>query len=271
MTSWQLLSIPLFALQFASLSAQERTGADGYGEARTPTLYVDQVELRIARTDDLVAPIVRPLFSYSDSARRIAEGGIWAWGDGRPVAMTKSWRNPVGTRTRAFSLTSEELVVAMGPQGKLWKPESVQVTPTPLRGGPAPEQSESARLRQFKEQARRFSAHEIWDPDNSRFEMRLLIQPVHRYHDEPHQIMDGAIFLLAVDNNPQILLLLEMLKVEVDGCFWQYLLARVSSAELHAALDGKEVWSQGRTPGIIGKPTDSYWHMVTLAMEGSAP
>jgi hypothetical protein len=270
-TSWRLLLIPLFGLPHARLSSQESTPVEGHGEGRTPTAYVDRVELRVVGGDDPIAPIARPLFYYSDSARRISEGGIWAWGDGRPVAMIKSWKNPGGTRTRAFSLTSEELVVAVGPQGKFWKPGSVQVTPTPLRGGPPPERTEAARLRQLKEQARRFSAYEIWDPDNSRFEMRLLIQPVHRYRDEQRGIMDGAIFLLAVDNNPQILLFLEMLKSEVDGCSWQYLLARVSSADLHAALDGKETWAQGRTPGISGKPTDFYWHMVTLPLDGNAP
>jgi hypothetical protein len=24
-------------------------------------------------------------------------------------------------------------------------------------------------------------------------------------------------------------------------------------------LDGKEVWKQERTPGIVGEPTDPYW------------
>jgi hypothetical protein len=83
--------------------------------------------------------------------------------------------------------------------------------------------------------------------------------------------MDAAIFILAVDNNPQILLMLEMLTAEVNGSAWQYLLARVSSAELHAALDGKEIWAKERTAGIIGKPTDYYWHMVTVPAEGNAP
>lgn len=264
-----LLSV---GLQIALASAQEPPPpATSQDEPRIPTAYVDSVELRVVGAEKPLAPIARPLFSYSDSARRIAEGGIWAWGEGRPAAMIKSWKNPNGNRTRAFSLTSEELVVAVGPQEKLWQPASVQVVPTSLHGGPSPDRTEAARLRQFKEQARRFSAYEIWDPDFSRFEMRLLIQPVHRYRDEHRQIMDAAIFVLAVDNNPQIMLMLEMLTAEVNGSAWQYLLARVSSAELHAALDGKEIWSQERTRGIIGNPTDYYWHMVTFPANGNAP
>ena len=75
--------------------------------------------------------------------------------------------------------------------------------------------------------------------------------------------MDGAVFLLAFDNNPQILLLIEILEPAGGEARWQYLLARVSSAELHVCIDAKEVWAQDRTPGIVGKPTDYYWHMVT--------
>lgn len=233
--------------------------------------YVDLVEVRVTGANEPVKPIARRLYSYFDSVRNIAEGGIWAWGEGRPVAMIKSWRNADRRRTRAFSLTSEDLVTAHGPQAQIWRPESLQVAPKPLIGAPLPDQNEGIRLRRLKEQARRFSAYERWDPDNSRFEMRLLVQPVHRYRDDERQIIDGAVFLLAVDNNPQIVLLIEMLAAETSGSRWQYLLARVSSAELHVALDGQEVWTRHRTPGIVGLPTDPYWHMVTVRAGASAP
>jgi len=233
--------------------------------------YVDLVELRVVGADEPTKPIARPLFRYDDRVRQIAEGGIWAWGEGRPVAMIKSWRNPDGRRTRAFSLTSDELVVADGPQARSWRPESTQVEPKPLPDAPAPDRSETVRLRQLKEQARRFSAYEMWDPENQRFEMRLLVQPVHRYHDERRQILDGAVFLLAVDNNPQIVLLIEMLAAEAKGSRWQYLLARVCSAELHVMLDGREVFSEGRTTRIVGEPNGPYWHMVTMPLGGKAP
>lgn len=235
------------------------------------TDYVALVELRIAGADQPIRAVPEQLFRYTDEARHIAEGGIWAWGEGRPVAMIKSWRNPDGRRTRAFSLTSDDLVTAHGPQALVWQPKSLQFEAKPLAGAPAPDRSETVRLRQLKEQARRFSAYEMWDPGNSRFELRLLVQPVHRYRDGTRKIVDGAVFLLAVDNNPQIVLFVEMLAEETNGSRWQYLLARVSSAELHVALDGQEIWNEGRTPRIVGSPNGPYWHMVTLPLGGSAP
>jgi hypothetical protein len=39
---------------------------------------------------------------------------------------------------------------------------------------------------------------------------------------------------------------------------------------LHVNLDGKEVWQRDRTPGIVGRPNDYYWHMVTTP-EKAAP
>jgi hypothetical protein len=266
-TAWSL------CLLAAATGQQSSPGVakGNQSEPRTPTAYVDLVEVRVVGAEEPLKPIPRPLFSYSDSVRQIAEGGIWAWGEGRPIAMIKSWRNADGRRTRAFSMTSTELVTAHGPQARVWRPGVSEALLRPLPGAPTPERNESARLRQLKEQSRRFSAYERWDPENARFEMRLLVQPVHRYHDPDRQIEDGAVFLLAVETNPQILLFIEMLSSERDVSRWQFLLARVSSAELHVALDGEEVWNQGRTPGIVGKPTDSYWHMVTLPLDGSAP
>jgi len=101
------------------------------------------------------------------------------------------------------------------------------------------------------------------NPENARYELRLLIQPVHRYRDAAQTIDDGEVFLLAYDNNPQILLFIEILSPAAGEMRWQYFLARVSSADLRVCLDDKEIWAQERTPGIIGKPTDYYWHMVT--------
>jgi hypothetical protein len=226
--------------------------------------YIRLLEAASVNGDQPVASFDRPFFRYADSARIIADGAIWAWGgEGRPQAMAKCWINRSGTRTCAFSLTSDERVVVRGPQSKVWEPQSTQVEATKLAGGPPPDPKAAVRLRQIKEQARRFTAHEFWNPDNARYELRLLPQPIHRYQDAGKQVEDGAIFLLAYDNNPQILLFLEILTPEQGKERWQYLLARVSSADLRVCLDGKEVWAQARTPGIMGKPTDFYWHMVT--------
>jgi len=157
--------------------AQEAPGRPAEAiEKQTPLAkYIELIEVVPVGSEQPIAAMDQLLFSYSDSARIIAEGAIVAWGtDGRPVAMAKSWKNPNGMRTCAFSLTSDELVVARGPQAKVWLPEKTQVEAAELASAPAPDPQSAIRLRQLREQARRFTAHEFWNPDNSRFELRLL-------------------------------------------------------------------------------------------------
>jgi hypothetical protein len=226
--------------------------------------YIQSLRVISQGGDEPIASSERALFSYADSARVIADGAIWAWGsEGRPLAIAKCWKNRNGTQTCAFSLTSDTLLVARGPEGKVWEPKEVQVEVAELKGAPVPSLKDSLRLLQIKEQARRFQAHEFWGEANSRFELRLLTQPVRRYRDDKLNVVDGAVFLLAYDNNPQVVLLIEIVRPKEGEAHWQYLLARVSSADLHVALDGTEVWARERTPGVVGKSTDYYWHMVT--------
>jgi hypothetical protein len=271
---WCIVAFAIAALSnlVPGLIAQEVSGRPNKptgAPAEPLPEYIQKVKVVRAEGDESVAPLAPALFKYSDSARIIADGAVWAWSDGgRPVAMAKCWKNANGTQTCAFSLTSDALVVAEGPQMKTWQPEKMQIDPVELTGAPSPDAKDAIRLRQLKEQSRRFAAHEFWNPENDRYELRLLPQPVLRYRDEKRRINDGAVFLLAYDNNPQILLFLEIVGADEGKVRWQYSLARVSSADLHVLLDGKEVWSQPKTPGIIGKPTDFYWHMVTRPEEG---
>src|SRR5262245_54162179 len=97
--------------------------------------YIRAVEVEREGADKPVAPTARALYSYADPARVIAEGAIWAWGEpGRPLAMAKCWRNRNGTQTVAFSLTSDELVVARGLEGTVWRPMQTQVAAAELAG-----------------------------------------------------------------------------------------------------------------------------------------
>src|SRR6478672_9744402 len=105
--------------------------------ARLPD-YIKALEVVRPGDDRPIEPVDHRLYSYSDSARVIADGGIWGWGAGRPVAMAKAWKNRNDSQTVAFSLTSDELVICRGPQARVWMPEKTQVEPAELRGAPAP-------------------------------------------------------------------------------------------------------------------------------------
>lgn len=205
--------------------------------------------------------LANPLLTYGDAARNNEAGTLWAWGkSGRPAAFLELYRN-VGENqpwVHALTLTSPELVRLSSPSGHRWNPQKTHFA---LKDLPKPSDvsdQPAMRLRQMKDISRRFEAHEFWDPNNSRFELRLLVQPVHRYKDESAKLLDGAVFVLAHGTNPEVLLQIEAHSTQAQPV-WKYSLARLGSAELHVLLDGQEVWTEPRTPGIAGQPVDPYW------------
>jgi hypothetical protein len=228
---------------------------------------MERCEVRLAGDPDQVVPrSERPLLIYGDSARQNTNGTLWAFGsEGRPLAFLELYQGVQENAPwiHAVTLTGAERVVLKTPAAGMWRPATIQIEPAPVPEAPVPLAREPQRLRQMKEIARRFTAHEFWDPDNSRFELRLLVQPVHRYRDDRLKILDGAAFVLAHGTNPEVILLIESHGERPVEAQWRYSLARVGSAELHVEIDGREVWQRGRTPGIVGQPSDPYWLFVS--------
>src|SRR5688572_1900513 len=138
---------------------------------------------------EVVDLIDRPLLTYGDPARVNENGTLWAFGKvGRPMAFVELFRGAEGTPRSAvwghcLTLTAEHRVIMTTPRETPWTPESIQIAPAPIPEAAAPHSKETVRSRQMKELARRFTAHEFWNPENSRFELRLLQQPVLRYGD----------------------------------------------------------------------------------------
>lgn len=239
---------------------------DGESLLKLAKEHMDRFEVRAASGSTKVELYPRPLLTYGDSARANKDGTLWAFGaSGRPLAILELYQgNEISTQwTHAVTLTGAEKLTMKTPVTAVWKPESIQISPVAFADAEAPREREPRRLSQLKDLARRFTAHEFWDPENSRFEMRLLAQPVLRYADAEAGIQDGAVFVIAHGTNPEVIVLIEALGKTLETSRWHYSFARLGSAELHVELDGKEVWKQGRTPGVVGRPTDPYWLFIT--------
>ena len=108
--------------------------------------------------------------------------------------------------------------------------------------------------------------------ENEAIELRLLIQPIHRYNDAPSGLVDGSIFVFAHGTNPEIILFIEC-RDEPDGArAWFYGLARLSSAELVARLGEREVWRQPSRVNL-SNPAEAYFSVnePIPAREGPEP
>jgi hypothetical protein len=221
-----------------------------------------RLEVRLADSTDaggIVPSIERPLLLFGDDPRNHTRGILWGWGSGRPIAVAELWRGRAENSPYAASLTLTGLdLIAMTSDGTpKWQPAKRQLEFSNLAAAPAVAAKENVRLRQIKEIARRFEAHEFWDPENSRFELRLLVQPVHRYNDGEAEIQDAQCLFSRTARIPS--LLIEAIGPTIEKSKWQYGLVRTSNAEVHAELDGMEVWMQPRVKGGSTRPADPYF------------
>jgi hypothetical protein len=272
---WILL-VCVVGLFTPDAAAQDGANQENDDRLKQAAAHMDRCQMRLAEEPNrVVSRSSQPLLTYGDSARQNKNGTLWAFGvEGRPLAFLELYQGNQKTPlwVHAVTLTGERRVTLATPASGEWRPGSTQIEPTPVPVAPAPEDRPAARLRQMKEIARRFTAHEFWDPDNSRFELRLLVQPVHRYKEEAASILDGAAFVLAHGTNPEVILLIEAHGAQPDQSQWRYSLARLGSAELHVELDGREVWKRERTLGVVGQPGDPYWLFFSqVASEGATP
>ena len=203
--------------------------------------------------------VMTPLMRYSDMSRGRLDGTMWAWGrTGRPAAIMELWTQVDGRGDWAHGIRSLStgLVTAEIGAGLRWAPRRPGLELKPLPGSPAPASKKAARLRQIKELARRFSAHQFWDPNNQRSELRLLPRPVHRYEDPAAGLADGAIFVFVHGTDTEIVLLIELLRRKGSPPAWHYGLVRLGYAEFHVRLGDREVWQQKRI--AVTAPTDPF-------------
>jgi hypothetical protein len=191
--------------------------------------------------------VEQPLLHYTDADRGIFDGTLWAYGrEGRPVAVLEMYcgREESPRFRHATTATCDRPVKLVGAPGIDWEPAQSAVAWGDLKADPPPAAEPAARLRQIKSLAKRFSVYQIFEPAMQREELRLLVQPLHRYSDKDEKVIDGVLFAFALGTNPEALLFLEARDDPAGGMAWHYGYARRgSAASLHGLLDGREVWN----------------------------
>jgi hypothetical protein len=207
--------------------------------------------------------IEKPLLFYGDPTRDNDRGSLWAWGEkGRPAALLELYQN-ANDRTRwvyAVCNTSGRKLRADRNRAAWWRENESASELKDLPAAPEPAADGSQRQRQLKALAQKFTAHQFWDPNNSRYELRRLERPLHTYRDEANGLLDGALYIFANGTNPEIVLFLEARATAADKTkfAWQFATGRLAHAELHLEYDGKEVFDapRGNRISAADKP---YW------------
>ena len=215
---------------------------------------VDGEERELQRGE---APVTR----YSDNARLHEDGTLWAFTrNDRPVALLTCNTKDASTQRwwhTVVSLTTNQI---RGEQSgsTVWAPEGPGVDFRPVPNSLSPPATSALRRLKMRQVARRFDAHQFWNPDNQRFQLRLSPRPVLVYSDEAADILDGGLFLFTYGQNPALVLMIEAVGDENDAS-WRYAIAKNGSAEFHVSLDDDEVYQSPRAPGVVGRSIDPYF------------
>lgn len=272
-----ILAVAVVLSMTAGVGADDGSNAKSAEAGTDETDDVEVLEASRARVEEIVMyrggdartvvpHVAEPVLRFGDLTRANKHGSLWMWGQsGRPQAVLELYRNLAGDWVYVFNWLSGSELTAERDGGLWWTPAAPTVQFDELEGA-RPAGSEALRTTQMRAIARRFSAHEFWDPNNSRFELRLLATPLHRYTDPDRGIIDGAVLAYANGTNPEVVLLLEAHAVAGERR-WQYGFARLGHAEMHVELDDAEVWTVPRVdPSRRDEP---YWLFYEPTVPGS--
>jgi hypothetical protein len=143
-----------------------------------------------------------------------------------------------------------------------WAPSGTLFEFKPIPKAPAPAETPQLRLRQHREAARRFGAHE--EVKDVRCELRILPTPVDRYSPSKVDRADGAIFFFTFGTNPEVVLL-----IESDGKQWRYAAGRLTGAQVVVlTLDDTIAWEGA--PCQPGRDSPFTGSITPIAIPGIA-
>jgi len=220
---------------------------------------LDEFQLALPNGDPLPRT-EKPILRFSNPVRdSFCDGIIHLWLDGGvPVAVASLWIREDDDFGRDF-VSLHETSLECSCRGKMvWSPKAGAHVRQPLPGAPQASDSTRLRLVQMRRMAARFKGNVGAWPAEGWAELRLLTQPVYRYASRTRGIIDGAVFVLAQANDPEMILVLEIVQTSGDATpAWRYSLARMTAVRLRAELDGKAVWSvnaYGHQPRSIADP-----------------
>ncbi len=198
----------------------------------------------------------RPLLFYTNPVVDTDQhGAIFLWTkDGRPAILGSIWsaRNRSDEESRFVahewhSLSDEVDLTATRAGQLLWKAGEPGITWLTLADVPRPAPSRANRLVQMRSLARRLSARAEGERNT---ELRLMTQPLHRYHENTAGALDGAIFACALATDPELLLWIEAAG-ERGTESWRVAIARFGILPMTVKDGEKTIWSCPEGKGMV--------------------
>lgn len=184
-----------------------------------------------------------PLLRWSNPQSNSRDGIVVAWSTGgRPVALAQFSTEAAGHMVHGFHTTCTEAVEMARGDRVYCRFEKPTITFEVLEDLQSPAESKALRTAQIRRLAEEF---EVLDEFGWRLkehvQLRLLRQPVYRYEDASHDVIDGAVMVYALSNTPEAVLLIEAFDTD-DGPRWRYSFSPMTIYALEARRGEEVVW-----------------------------
>ena len=187
----------------------------------------------------------KPLMHWQNTVRQQEQGTMYVWFDGDLPAVlasifTYEYSGTVFCKHECISLTEKPFSAKMG-NIPVWAPKMAGTTWKSIDDAGEPADSLPRRLTQMRSIARQFTG-KVTNPEGEVTKLELLPQPLLRFQAPQQNVIDGAIFSLAVVTDPEALLMIEAFK-DKDKVSWRYCALRSHYWQVDLARNDVSVWA----------------------------
>jgi hypothetical protein len=271
------------AIVFAGIAADDEPASKRLNRwVKYYTEVAQGYDMRLkSAPDEPLMVSAEPLLVYSNPTIGFdTHGAFFVWTrNGRAEAIGAIWSKRIGADETSrknvnheFHSLATEPLVAHGKDGVKWAPDKPGLQFKPVPDAPLPAASRTKRLAQMRDISRQFTGYDLnpREGDGAEVErqMRVLPKPLYRYA-EPEEgprravieedVIDGAVFGLFHDWDPEILLVIET-QPTAKGLRWHYGVAYVDYKPLRLEYKSTEVWSKPEKN--FGSATHRYYCVI---------
>jgi len=253
-----------FALGVVCLSIITLSGHAALGQKpSTETYTAEELQQHFLNVAGSYAMVVektelelcpQPLMHWQNPVRQREQGALFAWlKNGRPAAIGSIFTFGAvdGTVCRHEMISLADAPLESQLDGDLvWAPDRPGLEWNAVTPSIPVAKTASRRLVQMRSIARSFDGI-LYQPDSQPSKLSLIPQPVVRYESAAENVVDGAVFSLAVATDPEIFLVIETRKGEDGVVGWHFAAARSHFYALELNRNGERVWRMESVPELM--------------------
>ncbi len=195
---------------------------------------VSKYEIAFAEDETVKLSLVpEPLLRFTNPVSGLQDGCfvLWTTEIGRPMIGAQVFLTSDNLWIHEFQSLASGPISATLDGETVWSPERTGAISKLVPDAPQPANTTVQRLIQMRDIANRFTASDEFEGRVQSDELRLLTRPLHRFGKADTETLDGALFAHAHGTDPELLIIVEAMRVE-SSYKWHYALAPMTATPL---------------------------------------